>query len=43
MQVKISQNHSNLDYVVEVPVREIRLRVLAGREVNLADIVGYEW
>ena len=28
MQVKISQNHSKLDYVMEVPVREIRLRVL---------------
>ena len=35
--------HSKLDYVMEVPVREIRLRVLAGREVNLADIVGFEW
>ena len=43
MQVKISQNHSKVDYVMEVPVREIRLRVLAGREVNLADIVGFEW
>ena len=43
MQVKISQNHSKVDYVMEVPVREIRLRELAGREVNLADIVGYEW
>ena len=35
--------HSKLDYVMEVPVREIRLRVLAGTEVNLADIVGFEW
>ena len=29
--------------MMEVPVREIRLRVLAGREVNLTDIVGFEW
>ena len=43
MQVKISQNHSKVDYVMEVPMREIRLRVLAGREVNLADIDGFEW